>query len=358
MQNQEPWQPMKLPLAPTNTITPWCQGPTQLTIILKLPIKHVVIPPQDPFSFHTTLDDPSNPKIGFLVPTSVRPWDGSLKRPLRFLTVTALGPFVFNAIPFTLHMLRYMSIMPPPTLIRSIHTVTHSSHPHAHDDTRVLLYWTQEYTPPKKMPSLNCRVLGSGSIVLCLRCRWVPERKESGIKTWQSGRASCSSIGLLVGNHSLRKRNRVRETFELTWLKSTPSQLLLVFSGFYWLQTCCRSFGPANILYFSSSAGYFLLHFNDNRPRTSALVSKLVFQCSKIMKCNNEAKASPVRHSPKRYKHATDIEPNPRTKSYPALDELNRMKSAYFTIHPGQNPPPQNDCRLKSVFLFFLNKIK
>jgi hypothetical protein len=25
------------------------------------------------------------------------------------------------------------------------------------------------------------------------------------------------------------------------------------------------------------------------------------------------------------------------------------MKSAYFTIHPGKNPPPQNGCRLKSV---------
>ena len=29
------------------------------------------------------------------------------------------------------------------------------------------------------------------------------------------------------------------------------------------------------------------------------------------------------------------------------------MKSAYFTIHPGKNPPPQNGCRLISNF--FLN---
>jgi len=28
-------------------------------------------------------------------------------------------------------------------------------------------------------------------------------------------------------------------------------------------------------------------------------------------------------------------------------------KSAYFTIHLGKNPPPQNGCRLKSVFLFY-----
>ena len=26
------------------------------------------------------------------------------------------------------------------------------------------------------------------------------------------------------------------------------------------------------------------------------------------------------------------------------------MKSACFTIHPGENPPPQNGCRLKFVF--------
>ena len=39
---------------------------------------------------------------------------------------------------------------------------------------------------------------------------------------------------------------------------------------------------------------------------------------------------------------------NPGTKWYPALDESNRMKLAYFTIHQGKNPPPQNGCRPKS----------
>jgi hypothetical protein len=29
------------------------------------------------------------------------------------------------------------------------------------------------------------------------------------------------------------------------------------------------------------------------------------------------------------------------------------MKFPYFTIHPGKNPPPQNGCRLKSVFFIF-----
>ena len=43
---------------------------------------------------------------------------------------------------------------------------------------------------------------------------------------------------------------------------------------------------------------------------------------------------------------------NPRTSWYPALDESNRMKSAYFIIHLGKNPPPQNGCRLKSVLFF------
>jgi len=28
------------------------------------------------------------------------------------------------------------------------------------------------------------------------------------------------------------------------------------------------------------------------------------------------------------------------------------MKFAYFTIHMGKNPPPQNGCPLKSVFFF------
>jgi hypothetical protein len=28
------------------------------------------------------------------------------------------------------------------------------------------------------------------------------------------------------------------------------------------------------------------------------------------------------------------------------------MKSAYFTIHPGKNPPPQNGCQLTSGFFF------
>jgi hypothetical protein len=44
---------------------------------------------------------------------------------------------------------------------------------------------------------------------------------------------------------------------------------------------------------------------------------------------------------------------NRRTKWYSALEESKQMKSAYFTIHPSKNPPPQNGCRLKSVFIFY-----
>ena len=47
---------------------------------------------------------------------------------------------------------------------------------------------------------------------------------------------------------------RVWETFDLNQLKSAPSQLLTVFSGFDQLQTCCHWFGPANIRCFFSSA--------------------------------------------------------------------------------------------------------
>ena len=53
------------------------------------------------------------------------------------------------------------------------------------------------------------------------------------------------------------------------------------------------------------------------------------------------------------YQTATNLQRtdilNPRIKWNPALDESNRMKSAYFTIHPGKNPPPQNGCWLKSI---------
>jgi hypothetical protein len=139
-------------------------------------------------------------------------------------------------------------------------------------------------------------------------------------------------------------RCRIRETFELNQLKSAPSQLLPVFPGIVWLQTCCHSFGPANILYFFQVPADFFFIVMTTGP---------VFQCSKIMKCNNEAKASPVCHSLYRYKaYNGQITYTPRTKWYLALDESHRMRSAHFTIHLGKNPPPQNGCQLKSVFFF------
>ena len=104
---------------------------------------------------------------------------------------------------------------------------------------------------------------------------------------------------------------RVRETFELNQLKSVPSQLLPVFSGFDQLQTCCPFIWTGQYSIFFSSAGKFLLHYNDNQPRTWALICKLVFQCSKIMKCNNEAKVTHVCLSPNRYKPTKGRLPKP-----------------------------------------------
>jgi hypothetical protein len=67
---------------------------------------------------------------------------------------------------------------------------------------------------------------------------------------------------------------------------------------------------PLSYLFFQVPADFFFI-VNDNRPRTWALISKPVFQCSEIMKCNNEAKASHVCHPPNRYKPTTDIYPKP-----------------------------------------------
>ena len=48
---------------------------------------------------------------------------------------------------------------------------------------------------------------------------------------------SVQAAGIIVASHrNLLIQCRVRETFEPNQLKSTPSQLLPVFSGFNWLQ--------------------------------------------------------------------------------------------------------------------------
>jgi len=56
-------------------------------------------------------------------------------------------------------------------------------------------------------------------------------------------------------HHTKTLQSKVRETFELHQLKSAPSQLLPVSSRFDRLHTCCHWFNPANILFFSPTAG-------------------------------------------------------------------------------------------------------
>ena len=125
-------------------------------------------------------------------------------------------------------------------------------------------YWEQK---PKKKAKKSCRGRSTHSVII----------------TFFINKSQINDIGV-----------RVWETFELNKLKSAPSQLLPVnLFPFIWT-------GQYPIL-FSQVPPNFFFHCNDNQPRTWALINKHVFQCSKIMKCNNEAKASLVRHSPNCY---------------------------------------------------------
>jgi hypothetical protein len=67
------------------------------------------------------------------------------------------------------------------------------------------------------------------------------------------------AIGIVNQVHYID--NQGSGDFELNQLKSAPSQLLPVFPGFHRLQTCCHSFGTANILsfffFFSQVLAYF-----------------------------------------------------------------------------------------------------
>jgi hypothetical protein len=67
------------------------------------------------------------------------------------------------------------------------------------------------------------------------------------------------------------------------------------------------------------------------------------------MQCNNEEKPLLVHQLPDTSLQRTN-HLNPRTGCYTALDESNWMKFAHFTIHASKNHPPQDGCRLKSVF--------
>jgi hypothetical protein len=142
---------------------------------------------------------------------------------------------------------------------------------------------------------------------------------------------------------------KVRETFELNELKSAPSKLLPVLPGIYRLQTCCHSFGPANILQFFQVPANFFFIVMTTGQELGHLISKPVFQqklWNAIMK--QKLRMFAIHQTATSLQQTYNL--NPRTTWYPTLDELNRMKSAYFKIHPGKNPPPQNGCQLKSRF--------
>ena len=53
---------------------------------------------------------------------------------------------------------------------------------------------------------------------------------------------------------------------------------------------------PVSYIYIFQVLAILFFHCNDNQPRTWALISKPVFQCRNIKKCNNEANASHVHH--------------------------------------------------------------
>ena len=125
-------------------------------------------------------------------------------------------------------------------------------------------------------------------------------------------RKSQSTVDLLngsvyIGFWTLKlKCTRVRETFELNQLKFAPSQIPPIFSRFDQLQTCCHYLDqPISYISFQVPTNLFFIVMTTGQGLW-ALISKPVFQCSKIMKCNNEGKASHVRHSPNHYKPTTN----------------------------------------------------
>jgi hypothetical protein len=105
----------------------------------------------------------------------------------------------------------------------------------------------------------------------------------------------------------------VWETFELNQLNSAPSQLLPVFPGLIGCKLVAIDLDrPISFLFlFLQMLANFFFIVMTTGQELGYLISKPVFQCSKVMKCNNEAKASHVRHSPNCYKLTTYILPKP-----------------------------------------------
>jgi len=148
----------------------------------------------------------------------------------------------------------------------------------------------------------------------------------------------------------------LRETFELHQAKIRPSTTSTGFSsGIGRLQTCCHSFGPAKILFFFFFSFLQVLAnlFFIVMPTGQELGHWWVSQFSDVVKLWNATTKKMFRlfaiHQTATSLQRTD-NLNPRTGWYPALDEINWMKYAYFTIHPGKNSPPQNGFRSNSIF--------
>ena len=134
-------------------------------------------------------------------------------------------------------------------------------------------------------------------------------------------------------------------------LKSAPSQLLLFFSQDL---TGCRLVvinldQPISYFFFQVPANFFFIVMTTGQELGHWEVSwfsNVAKLWNAIMK--HKLRLFVIHQTVTSLQGTKNL--NPRTRWYPVLDESYQMKSAYFTIHPGKNPPPQNGCRLKSVF--------
>ena len=86
---------------------------------------------------------------------------------------------------------------------------------------------------------------------------------------------------------------------------SSQCEHLLEIGHVTYMQNCAYPSDVKGVhIFLQVPANFFIVMTTSQR--TWAMIRKPVFQCSKIMKCNNEAKALLLCHSPNRYKPTTD----------------------------------------------------